>query len=117
MASQDDILTAHKNNVVAINGLNSTLTASDNRNGTSNSGEISATSVVKNSSGWVANVSVITAGSAVGYIYDTPSASSLTGKKLYTIPNTVGVYVVQMPCNNGITVIAGTAQVVNISYS
>ena len=86
-------------------------------NGTTNSGEITSTKVVKNVGGWIANISVIVAGSTTGLIYDTNTAATISGNRLYTIPNTVGVYVIQMPCNSGIVVAPGTSQVVAINYT
>jgi hypothetical protein len=114
MASLDDILTTQKNGVIAINAY---VTAINFHAGQSQSREIAATTVVKTSSGWVANISVIVAGSAVGYIYDTNNSGTLTGNRIYTIPNTVGTYTVNMPTNNGITIVPGTGQTVAIGYS
>ena len=114
MASLDDILTAQKNAVVAYNGSTSD---SQNKAGTTNTREISAQKLIKTSAGWVATVSVITAGSAVGYLYDTNTTSKLTDNKFYTIPNTVGVYQIQMPYNVGLVAVPGSGQVVAIGYS
>ena len=114
MASLDDLLTAQKNAVVAFNGGTSD---SQNKAGTTNTREISAQTLVKTTAGWVATVSVVTAGSAVGYLYDTNATSKLTGNKFYTIPNTVGVYQIQMPYNVGLVAVPGSGQVVAIGYS
>lgn len=113
MASLDDIVTFGKNIVTAINGLSQTYL---NVNGTTNAAGISTTTVVKNSSGRVARVSVTTAGSAPGTIYDAASSGATT-RPLYVIPNTVGVVEVNLAANYGIVVAPGTGQVVTVGFS
>ena len=117
MASLDDLLSAHKNAVQAINNWGQTTS---NLAGVSNSGEISTTTLLTPRSGWVANVSVVVAGSTTGTIYDAPSTSAAlagTGTRLFTISNTVGVYSVNLPVHNNIVVTPGTGQIVVVSYS
>jgi len=113
MASLDDLFTTAKNIVTAINGWSQTLLQTE---GNASAAEITAATVVKTGQGRVARVSVIVAGSAVGYVHDAalPTAS---GPRVYTIPNTVGVYAVEIPVSNGIVVAPGTGQTVTISYS
>jgi hypothetical protein len=74
------------------------------------------TTLVKSSAGRLCVVSVTTAGSAVGTIYDSASTATLT-RPIYIIPNTVGVYVVNIPTSYGIAVATGAGQVVTVSYS
>jgi hypothetical protein len=117
-ASLDDILTTQKNGVQAINAyVNTTNTHA----GTNNTKEIAAgtTTVIKPSSGWLATISVIVAGSTTGYIYDTNNSSNLTGNRIYAIPSTlaVGVYQIQVPFATGLTIVTGTASVVSIGYT
>jgi hypothetical protein len=84
--------------------------------GTSVGTAISTATLLKSSSGRVASVSVTTAGSAVGAIYDA-TTSTATTNPIYVIPTTVGIYVVNLPVNNGVVVAPGTGQVVTVSYS
>lgn len=114
MAALDDILSVQKNGVLAINAY---VAALNFHYGQSQSGEISSTTVLKTSSGWVAQISVIVAGSTVGYIYDTNNVNYITGKRIFTMPNTVGTFSLNMPTGTGITIVPGTGQTVAVSYS
>jgi hypothetical protein len=115
MASLDDILTTQKNGVQGINSLDSTTR---NLAGAVNSGTITASTYLKTQYGWVGKVSVIVAGSAAGTIYDTSSvANASTSNRLAIIPNTVGIYPINMPVNTGIVVTPGTGMVLAMSYS
>lgn len=111
--SLTDILTATKNVVTAVN------TAAQNYlnvQGAQGYPHITSSTLVKNTAGRVAVVSVTTAGSTTGTIYDSNS-TSITTTPIYIIPTTVGVYVVNIPVNNGVLVVPGTSQVVTVSYS
>ena len=114
MASLDDILTAQKNGVIAINAYVSSLNF---HAGQTQSLEMSTTTTLKTKAGWIANVAVIVAGSTSGFIYDTLNSANLTGTRIYLIPNVVGVYVVNLPTNNGIVVVPGTGQIVSLGFS
>jgi hypothetical protein len=115
MASLDDILTTQKNGV---QGINSLTRATQSIVGTTNTLEVSSMKYFQTSFGWVGRVSVIVAGSATGLIYDAASASlATTGNRLYVIPNTVGVYTVNMPLNNGLVIAPGSGMIVAVSYS
>jgi hypothetical protein len=73
--------------------------------------------VVKASPGRVMKVMVNTAGSGAGAIYDRASLTGVAAANLlFSIPNTAGVYILEAPCANGITVVPGTAQVVAVTY-
>lgn len=113
MSSLSDILTAAKNVVTAINGVALTYL---NVQGIQNSGKLTAATLVQLGAGRVATVSITTAGSAVGYIYDANSTASTTNP-VYVIPNTVGVVFVNMPVGLGLVVAPGTGQAVTVSYS
>jgi len=113
MASLSDILTTAKNVVTAINGVAQNYI---NVQGAQNSGSLTSATLVKLGQGRVAVVSVTTAGSAVGHIYDTNSAAS-TSAPVYVIPNTVGAVFVNMPVGIGLVVAPGTGQAVTVSYS
>ena len=115
MASPDDFLTAQKNGVQGINALNHTT---QNLAGTINTYEISAATYFATPIGWVAKVSVIVAGTTTGTIYDANSvATAVTGVRLAVIPNTVGIYTINMPVNKGIVITPGTGMIVAVSYS
>jgi hypothetical protein len=112
-ASLSDILSAIKNLVTAVNALAQNYL---NVEGLTNSGPLAAPTVVKASAGRVARVSVTTAGSTVGMIYDGASLSA-TLKPMYPIPDAVGVTEFIWPMAFGILVVPGTGQTVSVSYS
>lgn len=79
---------------------------------------VTAATVVKATPGTVFTVSVTTAGSAAGAVYDAAATSGNTAANLVaTLPNTVGVYSLTFPCSKGILVVPGTAQVVSVAYA
>ena len=78
---------------------------------------VSAATAVKSTQGRIVRVNVTTAGSAPGNIYDRATTTGIGAANLIaTIPNTVGSYLIDFPCANGIIVAPGTAQVVSVSY-
>jgi hypothetical protein len=115
MASLDDILTTSKNIVVA---LNNNAQTNLNIQGTKTALGITANTLVSKAQGRLVNVIVLVAGSASGGVYD---ASTITlansSNKIFSIPETVGVYVINVPIVNGIVVEPGSGQTVSISYS
>jgi hypothetical protein len=112
-ASLSDLLTAVKNLVTAVGALQQAYL---NVNGVSSLEAISTTTVVKSSAGRVAAISVTTAGSTVGHVYDSANAS-VTTAPLYVIPEAVGLYIVNLPVNSGIVVAVGSGQVLTVSWS
>lgn len=79
---------------------------------------VSAATVVKASAGRVVRVSVITAGSTAGTVNDiAATGSAAAANQIGTLPNTVGTYLFDWPCETGITIVPGTSQVVSVSYS
>ena len=113
MASLSDLLTTAKNIASAINGVAQSYVAVQGAKIFQN---ITATTVVSNTAGRLAVVTVTTAGSSVGTIYDA-AATGITTRPIYTIPNTVGVVFVNLPVAYGVVVIPGTGQAVTVSYS
>jgi hypothetical protein len=107
------ILTALQNLVTAVNNAAQTLL---NINGAANLSNISAPTVVKGSAGRICEVSVLTAGSAPGMVYDGASTTATTRPE-FVIPNTVGIFVANWPMGIGILVVPGTGQVVSLTYS
>ena len=112
-ASTSDVLTAIKNIVTALATEAQNFL---NVNGLQTASGLTAPTQIKTTGGRVASVSVIVAGSAVGHIYDSTS-TSVTTKPLYVIPQTVGVFVVNMPVSFGIAVVPGSGQTVSVSWS
>ena len=112
-ASTSDVLSAIKNIVTALAQATQTYL---NVNGTLNAPNISAPTVVKNAPGRIANVSVIAPGTMPGTIYDGATLKS-TSKPLGVIPNTVGIFTVNLPTSFGLLVVPGTGQIVTVGYS
>lgn len=76
-----------------------------------------AATIIQAGVGRVAKVSVIVAGSAVGSVNDVATTgAAAVGNQLAVIPNTVGVYDVDMPVATALVVVPGTGQTVAVSY-
>jgi hypothetical protein len=125
MSSLSDIFATAKNIVSAINGAAQTylnVQGAQNRVGLTPNGASPYGTLVKSGVGRIAVVSVTTAGSTVGGVYDcnsiaTVSASSVPVNQIYVIPMAIGVYVVNLPVSYGIVVVPGTGMFVTVSYS
>lgn len=79
---------------------------------------ITAASVVKTGAGRVAKVSVLVAGSAAGSVNDAATTgAAAVANQLAVVPNTVGIYLIDMPITNGLVVTPGTGQTLAVSYS
>lgn len=112
-ASTADVLSALKNLVTALNNQTQT---EQNIAGALNAANLSVPTLVKPTSGRLAVVSVIQAGTGTGTIYDGYTLTATT-KPLYVIPSAVGVYPVNLPVSFGIVVVPGVGQFVTVSYS
>ena len=78
---------------------------------------ITAATLVKASSGRVAKVSVLVAGSVAGSVNDAATiVGAATANEIAVIPNTVGVYNIDFPVSNGIVIKAGTGNTIAVSY-
>ena len=65
----------------------------------------------------VSHVHVLVAGSTPGSVNDANSiANAATANLVYSIPNVVGIYLVDFPMMNGIVVTPGTGQTLAVSY-
>lgn len=116
MATLDDVVTVQKNGVIAINNLNQTLKTYNE--GQTTSTTVTDATVICTGAGRVISVIVVTAGSGSGYLYNLSSTSSPTlTNALMSIPNTTGVYPVNAKFNTGLTVVPGSGQYVNVTYS
>jgi hypothetical protein len=115
----DDILTAQKNGVVAINTLNQTwIDYIRRQHGASTSKSYAAKALIVSGSGYAVTVSVVKAGTTVGYLYDALSTESLTDEsKLVAIIKEEGVYRADCQFTKGLVVVPGTEQAVTITYS
>lgn len=107
------------NGALAPNSLDAQRTLMSSAGGLNTALGLTTATVVKNGTpGRVCRVSVIVAGSAVGTINDLATTSgAAAANQVFTIPNTVGIYDVQMPCAVGILVVPGTGQTVAVSYN
>jgi len=78
---------------------------------------ITTTTVVKATSGRIAKISVVTAGSGAGSIYDAASTGAAgAANEVAVIPATAGVLNIDFPVSNGIVVTPGSGQVLAICY-
>lgn len=113
MRSISDLLSSSQNIATALSNIAQTFL---NTVGVRNKLDISAATLVYTGVGRVCTVVVTAAGTTTGTIYDSNNAAATTGK-IFIIPNTVGVTVVNFPVTAGIVVTPGSGQVVSISYS
>ncbi len=115
MASLDDILTTQKNGVVAINNLAKNTIRGQ---GTQTSATVTASTLVVSGPGYLVNFSIIIAGSGAGTINNS-SATGLTAAAnvLCTTPATIGTYSAGKVFTNGLVIVPGTGQSVNVTYS
>ena len=112
MASLSDLLTTAKNIASAINGVAQTYVAVQGARVQQN---ITASTVVSTAAGRLAMVSVTTAGTSDGVIYD--ANDTTTTRPIYHINNVEGVVFANLPVVYGIVVVPGTNQHVTVSYS
>lgn len=114
MASLDDILSAQKNGVVALSNIQQ---ATLRGQGSATSATVTGTTIVLNGRGYLSRFSVTVAGSAAGTINNasstvTPAADNV----LCVVPTTVGVHEAGLVFTNGLTIVPGTGQSVNVTY-
>lgn len=115
MASSDDLLTALKNVVIALNNANQFY-----KQGYAQKSVLgaSAPTLVMAGGGRVYTVSVTTAGTTVGGIYDSATIAGVSAANLIaTIPITVGEFNINWPFTNGLVYVPGSGQVASISYT
>jgi hypothetical protein len=112
-ASASDVMSTLKNIVLALNNI---VTTYLNVQGQVNAANIGTPTVVSPKAGRITSVSVITAGTTNGVIFDGASLTANT-KPVFVIPNTVGVFVVNLPLSFGLLVNPGAGQTVTVSYS
>jgi hypothetical protein len=114
-ASLSDILTAQKNGVVALNNIGVTNLRA---RGTQTSTTVTSPTLIIASGGYLVNFSVVVAGSAAGTIYNSSSTGSVSASDaLCVVPATVGITSVGQIFKNGLVVVPGTGQSINVTYS
>lgn len=115
MASLDDIATIQKNGVIAVNTLNQTL---QRIYGSNTSATASANTLVLTGPGRLINVSVTVAGTTDGAVHNSATvAGASASNMLATIDSTVGVYPMNLLFTNGLVIVVGTGQEMNVTYS
>ena len=112
-ASLSDILTAIHN---LIQTLGQVQQAYAQVEGLANFANITQATVIKASGGRICRVSVLTAKSQIGTIFDGATLTATT-RPLYVIPTTVGVYDVDLPTGFGILIIPGAGMSLSGSFS
>jgi hypothetical protein len=79
---------------------------------------LSASTVVVVGPARAARVSVSTAGSTAGGIYDAASvAGAVAAALIGSVPAAVGVYLFDWPCLNGLVYVPGTGQIASVSFT
>lgn len=114
MATLDDLLTAQKNGVVAINRVaNSNLRGQ----GTQTSATVTADTLVLVGAGYLVGFTVIVAGTGATTVYDSKTIAGVTAANaLFTGPTTVGFTKIGHVFSDGLVIKIGTGQSVNITY-
>lgn len=115
--SLSDLLTAAQSIAKGLAALSQNYL---NIHGVMNFAAIATATVIKPSAGRICRISITTAGSATGMVYDGATLQA-TGKPIWVIPETAATdgepYEVQIPCNFGLLIVPGTGQTVAGSYS
>lgn len=115
--SLSDLLTAAQNIAKGIALLTQSYL---NVNGVMNFAAIAVPTVIKPSAGRICRISITTAGSATGMVYDGATVNALS-KPLWVIPMAAKSdgepYEVQFATNFGLLIVPGTGMVVSGTYS
>jgi hypothetical protein len=119
MATIDDLFTAQKNGVVAINTLNQTwLLYNRRQHGDHTSKCVTTPTLITTGKGYIATVSVVVEGKATGLIYNYGSIEQVSpDARLAAIPKEIGVYRVDCQFDKGIVVIPGDGHSITVTYT
>ena len=80
--------------------------------------DITTATLVDTMGGRIGKVSVLVAGSAPGSVNDSATVGGVaTSNQIAVIPNTVGIYNIDMPTFHGLVITPGTGQSVSVSYN
>lgn len=113
-ASIDDVLTAIKNIVTAINSQTQTNT---NLAGAQDFFNITAAAMIKTGPGRIARITLPVPGSADGAVYDAQNVSDLS-RKIFVISHAAtGAQIVDLPVQYGILIVPGSGMTVAGSFS
>jgi hypothetical protein len=113
-ASLDDILTAQKNGVIALNNIQQALASEV---ATVTTAVATASTFVLAGKGRLLRFSVLVAGTTVGFVYNsaTPTGGAASNA-LVACPNTIGIYEAGVVFDSGLVIAPGTGQSVSITY-
>lgn len=114
-ASLDDLLSAQKNGVIAINNLARTTLRGQ---GSQTSATVTSATLIYAGAGYLVNFAVVVAGTGDGAINNAVSTNAAAANNvLCTTTTTVGVYPVGQAFTNGLVIVPGTGQSINVTYS
>ena len=113
-ASLDDILTAQKNGVVALNNIQQALASEV---ATVTTSVATASTFLLTGQGRLLRFSVTVAGTTVGFVHNsaTPTGAAATNA-LVACPNVIGVYECNVVFNAGLVIAPGTGQSISVTY-
>lgn len=115
MASTDDVLSALKNVVIALNNAN--LFYKEGYAQTNSLG-LSVPTLISARAGRLFTINVTTAGGTAGAIYDSSTLVGVGASNLIIdVPTTVQTISLNWPFMNGLVYVPGTSQVASISYT
>jgi hypothetical protein len=113
-ASLDDILTAQKNGVIALNAIQQALASEV---ATVTTAVATSSTFVVAGKGRLLRVSILVAGSTTGFVHNsaTPTGGAASNA-LVACPNTIGVYEANVVFSAGLLIEPGTSQSISITY-
>lgn len=115
MAAETALLSSILNAVRAINGVGQ---ASVFLAGNQTSASYATSVILSTQAGWIANVQVLAAGSAPGFIYNCSTFTAVAdSNKLMPIQASLGMQHGFVNFNTGMVLVPGPGQLVNVTYS
>lgn len=136
MATLGDLLTVQKNGVIGINNIGTSFetistdltslatniatlaSTSAYLAGKSTSSTVTSSTLVVAGAGRLVGVSIIVAGTASGLIHNAATAGAAAASNaLVVTPVTIGFYQVGQRFTNGLVIVPGTGQSINVTYS
>lgn len=115
MATLDDVVTVQKNGVIGVNNINKLIVYTL---GQVTSHTVTTTTLIVTGAGHVVNISVVVPGTTNGFIYDANTTGSATATNcLAAVPTTIGVFQCSQKFDDGIVIVPGSGQSINVTYS
>ena len=115
MATLDDVVTVQKNGVIGVNNINKLIVYTL---GQVTCHTVTSTTLVVTGAGHIVNFSVVVPGTTNGFIYDANSTSAIaTSNCLSATPTTLGIFQCSQKFDDGIVIVPGTGQSINVTYS